>query len=79
MIDEAGQPDEYYHLRIFTEGSITRQEALKYLHDNPANMEDVFGICWLNERGLMQYLHFREMTETEQDFINCPLDKRYMF
>jgi hypothetical protein len=78
VTNNAGQPDDYYHYRIFSEGTISRQKALQFVHDNKVNLEDAWGICWLSEHGLIQYLHFNGMTETELDFINCPLEKRFL-
>jgi|GEM_PF-3548312 DNA-binding transcriptional MerR regulator len=78
MTDDAGQPDDYYHYRIFSEGSITRQKALKFVHDNKVNLEDAWGICWLNDNGFVQCVHFKEMTDEELSYINCPLEKRFL-
>lgn len=75
MTQIAGQPDDYYHYRVFSEGTITRQEALKWVRDNKVDLSDAFGVCWTNEYGLVQCLNFKEMTDEELDYINCPLEK----
>jgi hypothetical protein len=78
LTNDAGQPDDYYHYRVFSDGTITRQKALKFVHDNKINLEDASGICWLDENGTIQYLHFKEMTDEELSYINCPLEKWFL-